>query len=158
MSKGAHAPAPARHPSPTEAAQESGPAYTEFHPRWYRPPISTYWWLGKSAYVKFILRELSSVAVAWTVAVLLMQIWALSSGAVAYARFTESMASGPMIALNLVAFAFLMLHSITWFNLAPKAMVVRVLGIRVPGLLISGPQFLAWIVISIAILAIVITR
>ncbi len=156
MSKAAHA--PARRPAPAMDAQESAPAYTEFHPRWYRPPISTYWWLGKSAYVKFILRELTSVAVAWTVALLLLQIWALSSGGDAYRRFSESMASPPMIVLNIVAFAFLMLHSITWFNLAPKAMVVRVRGIRVPGLLISGPQFLAWVVISIAILAIVITR
>jgi len=158
MSKAAQAPAAARHQSPTAPGPESQPGYTEFHPRWYRPPISTYWWLGRSAYVKFILRELSSVAVAWTVALLLMQIWALSSGADAYARFTEGMASPPMIAINLVAFAFLMLHSITWFNLAPKAMVVRVRGIRVPGLLISGPQFLAWIVISLGILAIVLTR
>ncbi|HWC15648.1 MAG TPA: hypothetical protein VG498_01470 [Terriglobales bacterium] len=158
MSRAAHATAPARPASPTPAASESTPAYTEFHPRWYRPPISTYWWLGKPAYVKFILRELSSVAVAWTVALLLVQIWALSGGLRAYARFTDSMASPVMIAVNIVAFAFLMLHSITWFNLAPKAMVVRVRGIRVPGLLISGPQFLAWIGISIAILAIVITR
>ena len=158
MSRAAHAAAPARHARPTPSASESAPAYTEFHPRWYRPPISTYWWLGKSAYIKFILRELSSVAVAWTVALLLIQIWALSSGEQAYARFTSSMASPWMIAVNVVAFAFLMLHSITWFNLAPKAMVVRIRGIRVPALLISGPQFLAWIVISIAILAIVITR
>jgi fumarate reductase subunit C len=140
------------------AASQSAPAYTEFHPRWYRPPISTYWWLGKSAYVKFILRELSSVAVAWTVALVLVQIWALSRGAETYARFAHRMSSPWMIAINFVAFGFLMLHSITWFNLAPKAIVVRVRGIRVPGLLISGPQFLAWIAISIVIFAIVVTR
>src|SRR5579872_1814797 len=101
------------------------PIYTEFHPRWYRPPISTYWWLGKAAYVKFILRELSSVAVAWTVALTLYQISALIRGPGPYSRFTDRMSSPEMIAVNLIAFAFLMLHSITWFNLAPKAMVVR---------------------------------
>ncbi|HVH88978.1 MAG TPA: hypothetical protein VM912_19835 [Terriglobales bacterium] len=142
-------------PAATPAAL---PAYTEFHPRWYRPPISTYWWLDKPVYVKFILRELSSVAVAWTVALLLVQIWALSRGADVYAHFMRRMASPWLIAINIVAFAFLLLHSITWFNLAPKAMTVRVRGIKVPALLISGPQYLAWIVISIAILAIVLTR
>ena len=29
-------------------------AYTEHHPRWYRPRTSTYWWLEKRAYFLFI--------------------------------------------------------------------------------------------------------
>lgn len=142
--------------SKTPVHSSPAPIYTEFHPRWYRPPISTYWWLGKWAYVKFILRELSSVAVAWTVALTLYQISALVRGPEAYSRFTDRMSSPVMIAVNVVAFAFLLLHSITWFNLAPKAMVVRVGGRRVPGLLISGPQFLAWIAASAIIIAIVV--
>jgi fumarate reductase subunit C len=51
-----------------------------------------------------------------------------------------------------------LLHSITWFNLAPKAMAVRVRGRRVPGVLISGPQYLAWIAISAIIFGIVVSR
>lgn len=135
----------------------SSPAYTEFHPRWYRPRVSTYWWLGKWAYVKFILRELSSVAVAWTVALILYQVWELTRGPGAYARFEHRMASPFMIAINIIAFGFLMFHSITWFNLAPKAMAVRVGGKRVPAVLISGPQYLAWIVISAIVLFIVLS-
>jgi fumarate reductase subunit C len=133
----------------------TAPTYTEFHPRWYRPPISTYWWLGKWAYIKFILRELSSVAVAWTVALTIYQISALIRGPEAYAHFQQQMTS-PLIVINIVAFAFLLLHSITWFNLAPKAMVVRVGGRRVPAALISGPQFLAWFGVSAIIIAIVV--
>lgn len=140
------------------SSHADSPAYTEFHPRWYRPKISTYWWLGKWAYVKFILRELSSVAVAWTVALILAQVWSLIRGAEAYSQFVRVMSSPWMIALNVIAFAFLLLHSITWFNLAPKAMVVRVGGKRLPAALISGPQYLAWIVISAIVLAIVISR
>jgi len=147
-------------PAPTSSAQSHAPssAYTEFHPRWYRPKISTYWWLGKWAYVKFILRELSSVAVAWTVALILAQVWSLIRSPKAYSQFARVMSSPWMIALNVVAFAFLLLHSITWFNLAPKAMAVRVGGKRLPAVLISGPQYLAWIVISAIVLAIVISR
>ena len=137
---------------------ETSPAYTEFHPRWYRPRVSTYWWLGKWAYVKFILRELSSVAVAWTVAIMLLQIRALTGGPEAYLRLEHRLSSPWMIALNLVAFAFLLLHSITWFNLAPKAMVVRIGGKRLPAVLISGPQYLAWIAISAIVFAIIISR
>jgi fumarate reductase subunit C len=142
--------------SPVQSAVS--PPYTEFHPRWYRPPVSTYWWLGKWAYVKFILRELSSVAVAWTVALVLVQVLALVRGQSAYVHFEHRMSSPWMIGINIVAFAFLLLHSITWFNLAPKAMAVRVGGRRVPGVLISGPQYLAWITISAIVFAIVISR
>jgi len=145
-------------PIATPAQSTVSPAYTEFHPRWYRPPVSTYWWLGKWAYVKFILRELSSVAVAWTVALVLVQILALIRGQSAYLQFERRMSAPWMIAINVVAFAFLLLHSITWFNLAPKAMAVRVGGRRVPAVLISGPQYLAWITISAIVFAIVISR
>ena len=161
MSRAGQAPAAANQSlisGPDASQSPISPAYTEFHPRWYRPPVSTYWWLGKWAYVKFILRELSSVAVAWTVALALVQILALIRGQSAYVRFEQRMSSPWMIAINIIAFAFLLLHTITWFNLAPKAMAVRVAGRRVPGVLISGPQYLAWIAISAIIFAIVISR
>ncbi|MBV9072546.1 MAG: fumarate reductase subunit C [Acidobacteria bacterium] len=132
--------------------------YTEFHPRWYRPQISTYWWLGKWPYVKFILRELTSVAVAWTVAVMLMQIFALTHSGAFYDGFEALMALPVMILVNFIAFAFLVFHSVTWFNLAPKAMAVRVGGKRVHGILISGPQYLAWIAVSAIVLFILATR
>ena len=156
MSAG-HSSAPVLVTPRKEGSHAATPAYTEFHPRWYRPQVSTYWWLGKWAYVKFILRELTSVAVAWTVALILLQIFELTRSEVHYARFENLMSSPLMIAVNIVAFAFLLLHSITWFNLAPKAMAVRVGGKRVPALAISGPQYLAWIAIS-AIVIVIIAR
>jgi fumarate reductase subunit C len=142
----------------TEPGRVAVPAYTEFHPRWYRPRITTYWWLGRWPYVKFILRELSSVAVAWTVAFTLLQLRYLSLGESSYATFSRRASSPIIIALNLTAFAFLLLHSITWFNLAPKAMAVRMGGKRLPAILISGPQFVAWFVVSGIVLWIYLSR
>ncbi|MBV9438203.1 MAG: fumarate reductase subunit C, partial [Acidobacteria bacterium] len=106
----------------------------------------------------FILRELTSVAVAWTVAVMLMQIFALTHSGAFYDGFEALMALPVMILVNVIAFAFLVFHSVTWFNLAPKAMAVRVGGKRVPGILISGPQYLAWIAVSAIVLFILATR
>jgi len=34
------------------------------HPRWYRKRVSTYWWLQRWEYLRFVLREISSVFVA----------------------------------------------------------------------------------------------
>jgi fumarate reductase subunit C len=46
---------------------------------------------------------------------------------------------------------FLIFHTITWFNLAPSATPVRVAGKRLPDIMISGPAYVAWIVISAVI-------
>ena len=144
--------------APALSEEKQGtPIYTEFHPRWYRPQISTYWWLGKWPYVKFILRELSSVAVAWTVGLLLLQIYCLVEGGGHYDIFESLMSQPWMIGLNIIAFAFLLMHSVTWFNLAPKAMAVRVGGKRVPAIAISGPQYVAWIGISAIVFYIIMS-
>jgi fumarate reductase subunit C len=64
-------------------------AYTPYHPRWLRPAMSTYWWLQQRSYLVFILRELSSVFVAWFVIYLLMLVRAVSQGAAQYQAFVE---------------------------------------------------------------------
>ncbi len=120
------------------------PAYTPYHPRWLRPRMSTYWWLTRRSYLAFILRELSSVFVAWFVAYLLLLVRAVSQGDESYRRFLEWSASPGVLALNLASFLFVAFHSVTWFNLAPQAMVVRVAGKRLPGSLIAGANYLAW--------------
>lgn len=125
--------------------------YTLYHPRWYRTRVSTYWWLRRWYYLKFVLRELSSIFVAYFVVITLLQIHSLSRGPEAYARFEERMRNPLMIALNAISFLFVLFHTITWFNLAPRAMVVRLGGKRVPDTLIAGSNYLAWLVISAAV-------
>ena len=124
------------------------PPYTLNHPRWYRKRVSTYWWLQRWEYLRFVLREISSVFVAIFVVEMLFQIYALSLGPAAYADFQSFLKNPVVIALNIISFLFVVFHSITWFNLSARAMAIRVGGKRVPGFMISGPNFAAWLVIS----------
>ena len=55
-------------------------APNEYLPKTFRTHLSTYWWLGRWSYLKFILRELSSVFVAWFVIMTVLQIRALQRG------------------------------------------------------------------------------
>jgi fumarate reductase subunit C len=126
-------------------------AYTTSHPKLYRPRVSTYWWLWRQAYLKFILRELSSVAVAYFVVLLLLQLHALSLGPEAYVTFQQWLKTPYMIVLNGIALLFVLFHTITWFNLAPRAMVVRLRGKRVPDVLIAGSNYVAWLAVSVAV-------
>jgi fumarate reductase subunit C len=122
--------------------------YPDYHSRLYRPRVSTYWWLWRWPYMKFILRELSSVPIAYFVVFTLLLLRALSRGPEAYAEFQEWLKSPWLIVLNVITLFFVLFHTITWFNLAPRAMVVRVRGRRVPDLLIAASNYVAWLVVS----------
>jgi fumarate reductase subunit C len=127
------------------------PHYTEYHPRWYRQRVSTYWWLGRWPYLRFILRELSSLAVAFFVALTLVQIYALSQGPQSYAELQEWLRQPVVVALNVVVFLFAAFHTLTWFAAAPKAMAVRVGGRRVPEWAVAAPNYAAWLIASAAV-------
>jgi fumarate reductase subunit C len=126
-------------------------APTEYLPKTFRTRVSTWWWLGRWSYLKFILRELSSVFVAWFVIFTLLQISALKRGPAEYAEFQQWLRSPILVALNALSLSFVIFHAVTWFNLAPKAMAIRVHGSRVPNLLIAAPNYVAWLAASAAI-------
>jgi succinate dehydrogenase subunit C len=134
----------------------AGSTYTPYHPRWYRRRVSVWWWLQSRSYTGFVLRELTSVFVALFALVLLGEIRALARGPEAYARFLARLQSPPFLALNAVALLFVLVHSVTWFNLAPKAMVVRLGGKRLPDIFVAGANYAAWIVLSAAVAAILL--
>jgi len=124
------------------------PAYTPYHPRWYRKRVSTYWWLGQWSYLKFILRELSSLSVGMFVAITLAELWALRRGPEAHTALQQALGSPFLIGLNAIALGFVLCHAVTWFNLAPRAMAVRVGSRRVPDALIAAANYLAWLLLS----------
>jgi succinate dehydrogenase subunit C len=132
------------------------PVYTEYHPRWYRPRVSVYWWLGQWRYLKFILRELSSVFVAFVVIMTILQVRALRGGPQAYARFQHQLQSPAVISVSLISLFFVVFHTITWFNLTPRAMAVRVRGKRIPEWLVAAPNYAIWIVVSTAVTLLVL--
>ncbi len=126
------------------------------HPRWHRPSISTYWWLQRRSYFAFIMRELSSIFVAWGVIYLLLMIRAVSRGASQFQEFLTWSVNPVVLVINVVTLGFIVYHAITWFNLSPQAMVVRVKGKRVPPTLIIASNYLAWVAASALVLWLVL--
>lgn len=130
----------------------------------YRPRASLLWWMHKPAYLLFVLRELSSLFVAWFVVVTLYFAWSVGRGEEQYERFLELAANPLVVVANLVALAFLILHTVTWFNLTPQAMPLRVpksvpggLGGRpVPGLLVVAAQWAGFVVVSVIVVWLVV--
>lgn len=126
----------------------AGPQYTLYHPRWYRRRVSVWWWLQNRSYAGFVLRELTSVFVAFFAVVYLWQLRALTQGPEAYELFLARLSTPLFLALHAVSFLFVLFHAVTWFNLTPKAMVVRLRGKRVPDWVIVGLHYAAWLVLS----------
>jgi fumarate reductase subunit C len=128
-------------------------SYTPYHPRWHRTRVSTYWWLWRRSYFLFILRELSSVSVAWVVVYLLTLVVRVSQGEAAYRTFLDWSSRPLLLTLNLISLGLIALHAVTWFNLAPQAMVVHLGRQRLPGSLIAASNYAGLVTVSALILA-----
>jgi fumarate reductase subunit C len=114
----------------------------------YRPPVSIFWWLRRRTYLFFALRELSCLAVAWSVLYLTLLVRAVGEGGGAYEQFLAWAGMPWVVVLNVIVLAFLVLHAITWFNLTPAATVVRLRGQRVRPAVIAGSAYASWVVVS----------
>jgi fumarate reductase subunit C len=132
------------------------PVQSEAPQRVLPPHISTFWWLGKGTYFAFILREMSSVFVAWFVVYLLMLVSAVTQGDASYQEFLAWSTTTPVLLLNIAGFLFLVFHAVTFFDAAPQAMVVKLGANKVPGGLILAGHYGAWAAVSALVIWLVV--
>ena len=125
--------------------------------RAYRQPVSRYWWARRRSYLLFMLREISCVFVAWSVVYLLLLVHAIGAGQESYVRFLNWSANPFVVALNVVAWVFVLLHAVTWFGLAPRAIVPHVRGRRVPARAVLSGHYAAWLVVSAVVVWVVMS-
>jgi fumarate reductase subunit C len=121
---------------------------TETDLRLYRPRVSTWWWTRKRSYFVFVMRELSSIFVAWFVVYLVLFVYAVGRSEAAYQGFLDWASSPWVTVLNVVSLGFVLLHTVTWFILTPQAMAVRVVGRKVPAWQIVIGQYVGLAVVS----------
>ena len=122
----------------------------------YRRAMSSSWWMNRPNYVLFMLRELTSVFVWAFLIFYLVQLSHLARGTEAYTAFLGRRASFGWILFAVLALVAALYHSITWFNLTPKVLVVRRGEEKIPPALIAGPHYAAWLAISVVIAWIVL--
>lgn len=127
-----------------ERAAAPNPHHTRYHPRWHRERIPIFWWVRNRRYVKFIVRELTAVLVFYAALVLLAQIAAVGRGPESYAAFQEWLVKPWVLALHTFVLAGLIFHTVTWLNLAPKALVLRMGSRRIPPWAVLVGHYLAW--------------
>jgi fumarate reductase subunit C len=117
----------------------------------YVREMTSEWIFRHPRYLRYMTREFSCLFVGgWT----LMMVWGLmqlAEGPQAWASFLEFLKSPASIAFHLFALAFATYHSVTWFELTPKALPLQIGEEFVPDAAIAGAHFAAWAVLSIAV-------
>ena len=122
----------------------------------YHRPVSNTWWLKRKPYILFMIRELTSVFVAGYCIFLLVLVYKLTQGAEAYDNLMAILKSPSSVALHLVTLSFVLYHTITWFNLTPKILVLYRGEERIPQGLVAGMFYAGWVVVSVIIMCLVL--
>jgi len=114
----------------------------------YIRPMPAGWWLKRPSYLLFMLRELSCVFVGGYAVIFLLMIRNLARGPAEYEAYMAMLRSPLAVLFHVVALAFALLHTITWFQATPKAMAVWRGEERLPPAMMIIPNYVGWVVAS----------
>ena len=118
----------------------------------YRRDEALSWITRHPRYLRYLAREFSCLFIgAWTL-LMVCGLSHLAEGAESWGRFLELLRSPVSIVFHIAALVFTVYHSITWFNLTPKAMPLQLGEEFAPDAAISGAHFAGWAVLSLAVL------
>jgi fumarate reductase subunit C len=112
----------------------------------------TRWFFRRPRYMRYMAREVTCVFIGVYTLVLVVGLARLAQGRAAYEAFLQALQSPASIAFLVLALLFSAYHSITWFNLTPKAMPLQVGEKFVPDGVIAGAHYLGWAIVSAVVL------
>ena len=114
------------------------------------PKVS--WFLRHPRYVRYMAREATCLFIGAYTLLLVWGLRELSNGPAAWQAFLECLRSPASVVFHVLALGFASYHSITWFNLTPKALPLQMGESFVPDGVISGAHYAGWAVLSLVIL------
>lgn len=94
----------------------------------YVRPMPSTWWKKLPFYRFYMLREGTAVPAVWFSLELMYGVFALKHGPETWASFVGFLQNPIIVILNLIVLAAALLHTKTWFELAPKAANIIVKG------------------------------
>jgi fumarate reductase subunit C len=118
--------------------------------------MSPAWWLKRRNYFIFMMRELSAVFIGLFAVATILQVRALRGGPAAYEQFMEVVRMPAAIVVGVVALLFAILHTITFFMLAGRVLVIQAGEERVPPALIVAGHFGMWLAASVLFVLLVL--
>jgi len=118
----------------------------------YIRPMPWNWWLHNYHLTLFMIRELTSVFVAGYAVFLMVMLYRYGQSAERFHEFYLTLQSPWSVVLHLIVLAFVVFHSLTWFNLTPKVVILWRGEEKVSPALIIAAHYGLWLVVSLVIL------
>jgi fumarate reductase subunit C len=110
------------------------------------------WFLRQPRYMRYMAREVTCIFIGAYAVVLLVALQRLAEGRQAYEAFLQALASPVSMVFHLVVLVFALYHTTSWFNVTPKAMPIQAGEDFLPGAVIVGAHYAAWLIVSVALL------
>jgi len=114
----------------------------------YVRKIRRTWWLRTGPFRRFAAREITSMFGAAFSAIMLLFLFALSRGTVAYGSFLRWLQTPWSIALSAIILVAVLYHTATWFRLTTRILSIRLGRRTVSRGAIAAGLVLAWIAAS----------
>ncbi|MDC6121029.1 fumarate reductase subunit FrdC [Serratia rubidaea] len=112
------------------------------------------WWQKLGFYRFYMLREGTSVPAVWFSILMIYGVFSLKGGAESWAGFVGFLQNPLVLLINIIALLAALLHTKTWFDLAPKAANIVVNGEKMgPGPIVKA-LWAVTILLTLAVLAV----
>ncbi|CAL1329257.1 fumarate reductase subunit FrdC [Candidatus Providencia siddallii] len=120
----------------------------------YINKIKSNWWKTNNFYKRYIIREFASIFQVWFSILLLFGILMLKNGNEFWIDFINFLKHPIVIIINIFTIIAAFFHSITWFNLIPKAINIVIKDKKISELTIVKILWILMILITSMILII----
>jgi len=114
------------------------------------PPTS--WYFRHPRYMRYIAREVTCIFIGGYTLMLLVGLWRLTQGRAPYEAFLVALQTPISVVLHVVALAFALYNTVTWFNVTPKALPIQIGEEFVPGGVVAGAHYVVWAALSAGVL------
>ncbi|MCX8958296.1 fumarate reductase subunit FrdC [Erwinia psidii] len=120
----------------------------------YHRPMTANWWQKSGFYRFYMLRESTAIPALWFSIELISGLFSLKHGAESWQGFVTFLQHPVVLLLNFISLAAALLHTKTWFDLAPKASVIVIGDKKLSPEPVIKLLWAVTIIVSIAVLAI----
>jgi len=122
------------------------------HKPYVREISRTGWWLQQPRYIRYMVREATCIFIFIYALLLVYGVKQLAAGPEAWTAYLDLLASPGSILFHLVALAFSLYHTYTWFMLFPQTTPILIGEEFLPGKILIVAQFTIWAILSLIVL------
>ena len=112
----------------------------------------TTWFFKHPRYMRYMAREVTCIFIGAYTLILLVGIMRLAEGRAQYEAFLQALGAPSSVAFHVVALAFSLYHTFTWFNVAPKALPLQRGEEILPDSVVATAHYVIWVILTIVVL------